>query len=60
MPIDKIRRRTDRLRPEVALGGIAEDLSLPQHDVHKEADAVQKHQPKPAATQPMTFPCILV
>jgi len=44
MPIDNKKRAIDRFRPEVALGGIVEALSLPQQAPRSDADAVQKHQ----------------
>ena len=42
MIMESIRRNTDLLRPEVALGGTVEFLSLPQHDVMSDVQAEQK------------------
>jgi hypothetical protein len=33
------------LRPEVALGASDEDLSVPQHELNKDATAEQKQKP---------------
>ena len=43
--MEKMRSKTDRLRPEVALGATEEALSLPQHDEKRLATAEQKQKP---------------
>jgi len=55
--MDRSRRKTERLRPELAPGGTVDALSFPQQVEIREPVAVQKHQPRPAAAQAKTFPC---
>lgn len=45
MAMENTRSKTDRFRPEVALGASEEGLSLPQQDENKEATAEQKQKP---------------
>jgi hypothetical protein len=42
-PIERISSATDRLRPDVALGGTVDSLSFPQQDENNEEHAWQKH-----------------
>eukprot|EP00558_Chaetoceros_sp_UNC1202_P006230 CAMPEP_0197241320 /NCGR_PEP_ID=MMETSP1429-20130617/7387_1 /TAXON_ID=49237 /ORGANISM="Chaetoceros sp., Strain UNC1202" /LENGTH=50 /DNA_ID=CAMNT_0042701135 /DNA_START=26 /DNA_END=174 /DNA_ORIENTATION=- len=46
--MERRRRRKDRFRPEFALGGTDDGLSVPQQELKREQVAVQKHQPMPA------------
>jgi len=43
--------KTERRRPDVALGGMVDALSFPQHELKSEAQAVQKHQPTDVTAQ---------
>lgn len=51
--------KTDRLRPEVALGATEEGLSLPQHAENKDATAEQKQKPALVARQVAIEACKL-
>ena len=51
MAIAKTRSKTERLRPDVALGATVEGLSLPQHEDKSDATAEQKHQVPAVAMQ---------
>ena len=44
------RRKTERRRPECALGGTLEGLSFPQHELHNDPTAVQKQKLNPVTT----------
>lgn len=52
-------KKTERLRPEVTLGGTVESLSVPQQDETSDPNAVQKHHEAPIATHPNIFPMVL-
>jgi hypothetical protein len=44
MAMAKMRSKTERLRPDLALGATDAGLSLPQHEDKSDAVAEQKHQ----------------
>jgi hypothetical protein len=50
MPSVKTSNKTDRLRPDVILGGMLDALSLPRHEPKSEAQAEQKHQERDVTT----------
>ena len=57
------RSSTLLFRPDVALGGVDDDLSLPHHDPQSEAVAVQKQKVIPVRMdemQPVIIPAMLV
>ena len=49
--MDKNKTAMERFRPEAALGGTVEGLSLPQHAVIKDAEAEQKQKVKAVVMQ---------
>ena len=48
---------TERLRPEVTLGGIVDGLSLPQHELKSDDRAEQKQKVAPVMRQDTNDPC---
>lgn len=49
--MENTRSKTERFRPEVALGASEEGLSLPQHEENNDATAEQKQKPALVARQ---------
>lgn len=58
MAMENTSNRTDRFRPEVALGASEECLSLPQQEENKDASAEQKQNPALVARHVAIEACI--